>query len=173
MKGAIYIMGLLLAFVIYQPSLLANNGGGDDCVEICEEDQDTDLPKVFLIGQYSEEFETASEEYRLQLLEACNHDIDLAFGKWIDLLLKMEEYANMLEYDIKGVKMWIKVFWNEEGGIDHIAYYLKPKSRNISIDELSAFFMSFINHYQFPLTADDKFSHYGSAQFPILSPSRQ
>lgn len=130
---------------------------------------DLELPKVFLIGEYIEEFDLASAEYKLQLLEACEQDMHRAYFKWLSMLQEMENYADALEFDIKGVKMWIKVFWSPEGDIDHIAYYLKPNSKNVNVDELTAFFSSFIKQYKFPLTTDAKFSNYGSASFPVVS----
>lgn len=150
----------------------ANTGGDEDCeneaVETCYE-QDVELPKVFLIGEYAEEFDLASAEYSLQLIDACKQDMNLAYYKWLSMLQEMEEYAETLGFEMKGVKMWIKVFWAENGKIDHIAYYLKPKSRNVNVDELTAFLMSFMNKYEFPLITEEKFSNYGSAAFPIVS----
>ncbi len=153
----------LLITTLFSVSAFANNGGGDEC-----EDQNADLPKVFLIGEYAEEFETASSEYRLQLMEACNNDMEKAFNAWVGMLTEMEDYAEQLDIDIKGVKMWVKIFWNEDGQIAHIAYYLKPHSKNIDVDELTAFLMSFMNRYSFPVESAEKFSHYGSASFPTL-----
>lgn len=151
--------------------VFANTGGDDDCenetVETCEE-QDAKLPKVFLIGEYPEEFELASIEYKLHLLEACAQDMDRAYYKWQSMLIEMEDYAKALEFEIRGVKMWIKFFWAANGKIDHIAYHLKPKSRNVDKDRLTAFLMSFMDQYEFPLTAKEKFSNYSTATFPAI-----
>lgn len=150
-----------------------NTGGDEDCdsenTEICVEQQDVELPKVFLIGEYAEEFDAASAEYSLQLIDACKKDMNIAYIKWLSMLQEMENYAETLGFEIKGVKMWVKVFWDTNGTIDHIAYYLKPHSRNVDVNELTAFFMSFMNQYEFPLIAEEKFSNYGSAAFPIVT----
>ncbi len=172
MKRAIILFTFYTLLLGTPTFALANNGGGDDCVEENTENcdyQDLELPKVFLIGEYADEFEIASAEYSLQLMDACEQDMNKAYFKWLSMLQEMEDYADGLDFEIKGVKMWIKVFWDKDGTIDHIAYYLKPNSRNVNVDRLSAFFSSFMNQYQFPLEAKEKFSNYGSAAFPIVS----
>jgi hypothetical protein len=167
MKGKFGNMFFILLLLALPMIAFATEGEEGDCedygIEIC---QDNDLPKVFLIGEYPEQFELASEEYRLQLLDACEHDMKAAFDKWVGMLQAMEDFAELVEFDIKSVKMWIKVFWAEDGQIDHIAFYLKPNSKNVDVNQLTAFFQTFMNNYKFPLEAVDKYSHYGSASFP-------
>lgn len=172
MKGAIIKITLLTLLFTAPVMAYAYTGGEDDCAEDHTEtcvDQDLELPKVFLIGEYAEEFDLASAEYSLQLIDACKQDMNLAYFKWLSMLQEMEDYAESIDFEIKGTKMWIKVFWDTNGKIDHIAYYLKPNSRNVDLDELTAFFMSFMNRYEFPLITEEKFSNYGSASFPIVS----
>lgn len=171
MNGAIKKI-IFFSLITCTPFLaFANTGGDDDCenetVETCEE-QDVKLPKVFLIGEYPEEFDLASAEYNLQLLDACNQNMDRAYYKWQSMLIEMEDYAEALGFEIKGVKMWIKVFWAANGKIDHIAYHLKPKSRNVDQNRLTAFLMNFMDKYEFPLIADEKFSNYSIANFPTV-----
>ncbi len=128
--------------------------------------QKTQLPKVFLIGEFSQEFEEMSVSYRSNLLSVTDFDMEAAYDKWVSMLQEMEAYAEQINFDIKGVKLWVKVFWEPDGSIKHIAYYLKPKSRNIDTEELTAFFSSFINNYRFPLVTSKRYTHYGSAAFP-------
>jgi len=74
MNGAIKKI-IFFSLITCSPLLaLANTGGGDYCEEAGGEtclEQGLDLPKVFLIGEYAEEFELVEAEYKLQLLEAC------------------------------------------------------------------------------------------------------
>ncbi len=158
---------LLLFFTLPFMAFATDGDGCKEEEEVCEE-QGVELPKVFLIGEYSEEFERASEDYGKSLMDACGQDMRMAYIKWMTFLYDIEDYAADLNVDIMGLKMWVKVFWNEEGGIDHIGYYLKPRSKNFDADELKAFFMSFISGYTFPVKADEKFSHYGTTSFPIM-----
>lgn len=130
--------------------------------------QDTIPLKVFLIGEDQKSFEKLSLEYQDLLLTACDDDMEDAFMKWMQMLRDIEAYSEDLDYDIKGVKMWLKVFWGPEGTIRHIAYFLKPNSRNINIDQLTAFFKSFISQYKFPVVHSESYSHYGSAAFPTF-----
>ncbi len=127
------------------------------------------LPSVFVMGEYEEQFNSLMQEHEALLLSECDNDMDIAFEKWLSMLKEMEAYSEIIEYDLKGIKMWLNVFWDKNGTVDHIAYHLKPNSRNIDIEELTAFFVSFINNYKFPLVTDEKFSHYGSAAFPTFA----
>ena len=124
------------------------------------------LPKVFLIGEYEEQYGLLYETYHDILLTVCHDDMNLAFDKWMDMLTEMEAYSDQIDFELRGIKVWLKVFWNATGTIQHISYYLKPNSRNIDIAELSAFLSSFMNHYQLPIKTEVNFTHNGSAAFP-------
>jgi hypothetical protein len=127
---------------------------------------DTTPPKVFILGEHEKAYEQLNLEYSIMLLTACKGNMENAYQKWLSMLNEMEAYATLINYDIKGVKVWLNVFWKEDGTIKHIAYHLKQNSRNIDTAEFTAFLSSFINHYKFPLVTDQKYSHYGSAAFP-------
>ena len=129
----------------------------------------TVLPKVFRLGEHEKAYEKLYDVYNKALLEVCDDDMNLAFQKWLSMLEEMEAYATSIEYDIKGIKVWLNVFWNPDGSIRHIAYHLKVNSRNVDRDELSAFFSSFMNHYKFPMITESHYSHYGSASFPTFA----
>lgn len=168
MKGLVLNIAYTILLLSTPIVAFGTDGSEDkDCEEYCIE-QDVDLPKVFLIGEYAEEFETASEDYRLQLLDACDQDMGVAFDKWLGMLEEMENFAELIDFDIKSVRMWLKVFWGKDGKIDHIAYYLKPNSKNVDVNMLTAFFQTFMESYTFPLAAGEKYSHYGSASFPTI-----
>jgi hypothetical protein len=124
------------------------------------------LPKVFQIGEYEEQYGLLYEIYHDILLTVCNDDMNLAFDKWMNMISEMEAYANKIDFDLNGVKIWLKVFWNEDGTIRYLSYYRKPNSRNIDPAELSAFLSSFMNVYQMRVKSTVKYTHNGSAQFP-------
>lgn len=127
---------------------------------------DTTPPKVFILGEHESAYEKLNIDYPVMLLTACNGDMDLAYQKWLSMLTEMEAYATLINYDIKGVKVWLNVFWNQDGTVKHIAYHLKQNSRNIDTAEFTAFLISFMGKYKFPLINNEKYSHYGSASFP-------
>lgn len=129
----------------------------------------SDLPKVFLLGEHEKEYNQLSETSQASLLTVCENDMPKAFKKWISMTQEMEVYANQIEYDINGVKLWLHIFWKKDGSIKHIGYYLRPNSRNVDLPELNAFLTSFTNHYKFPLTAAKPYQHYSFAQFPVVS----
>ncbi len=126
------------------------------------------MPKVFILGEQEKEFENLQIEYEYSLLSVCNNDFEASFTQWILMLKQMEEYAVSIDYDLKGIKMWLQVFWHPDGSIHHVGYYLKPNSRNVRKEEMAAFFKGFIGHYKSSLTSTRKFSHYASANFPTL-----
>jgi len=119
------------------------------------------VPHVFLLGEYEEDFDELTLQHQTLLLTACEDDMTLAFGKWMSMVQEMEAYANLVNYDLDGIKMWLNVFWNQNGSVKHIAYFLKPNSKNVDTIELTRFMNEFISHYRFPLTYSKKFSHYG------------
>ena len=158
-----YIFVVLFLLV---PHLYAN--GGDPISRNTEEQpkQKSKHPAVFLIGENSEAFEELSLEYEGSLITACDNDMDIAYQRWREMLCAVEEYAVKKKYDIKGVKTWIKFFWSPDGTLDHIAYHLQPKSKNVSTKDLTKFFNDFVRHYQFPVASNVVYSHYASAAFP-------
>ena len=128
------------------------------------------LPKVYLLGEHEAGFDELTKKHSDMLLTVCGDSMNVAFTKWQDMLINMETYAEELSYDIKGSKMWLNIFWSPEGRIKHIAYYLKPNSRNLDQDKLKLFLISFMNQYNLPISYNKNFSHYGSASFPMISP---
>jgi len=114
-------------------------------------------PPVFLIGDNSKAFEALSRSHNIALIDACEDDMEVAFSKWVDMMLALETYSKEEGYDIRGIKMWIKIFWAADGSVEHIAYYLKPHSRNVATEELSNFFDNFISTYKLPLEVERSF----------------
>lgn len=133
------------------------------------ESDSTALPKVFIMGEYEDQFNSLMHEHEALLLSECDNDMAIAFEKWVSMLKEMEAYSEIVAYDLKGIKMWLNIFWDKDGAISHIVYHLKPNSRNIDLEELTGFFVSFTNNYKFPLVTDEKYSHYGSAAFPTFA----
>lgn len=132
-----------------------------------------DAPTVFLMGEQEAAYEKLNQTYKQSLLEACDNDMKLAFNKWLNMMQEMEAYADEINYDLNGVKLLMHVFWNADGQIDHIGYFLRPNSRNVDTAELSAFFTSFSRQYTFPVSSDRKFMHYTKASFPTFSERAQ
>ena len=129
------------------------------------------LPKVFLIGQYEDQYRIMSDEASDMLLSVCNDSMPYAFENWILMLSEMENMADEISFDLKGIKIWVNMYWKPDGTLKHIVYYPKPNSKNMEYDELSAFFAYFINNYKGKIEHTKPFSHYGSASFP--SPVRR
>lgn len=129
-----------------------------------------EYPKVFLISEDFRVFEKLSSEYPSSLLDVYSYDMDKSYKQWMTMLHSMETYAERINYDIRGVKIWIKVYWAADGSIDYIGYCLKPNSRFMRHNEFSAFLKGFMatSHQSWSVTPTTKFSHYASASFPTF-----
>lgn len=124
------------------------------------------VPKVFLIGEYEEQYLSLSKQHPAIFMSVYSNDIDRAFRGWSDMLMDMEDYAVDLDFDIKGVKLWFNIYFNPDGTIKHFAFYPKPNSRNVPVEHLSAFFKNFIAQYKLPVKAEKGFHHSASGGFP-------
>ena len=124
------------------------------------------LPLVFVLGENAEQYDAMTEQYTNMLLDECKGNMQSAYTKWMSMLKEMEAYAEEINYNLDGVQIWMNVFWNKNGSIKHIAYYLKPESKVVPLDELTAFIKTFAQQYKFPLLSNKKYVHYGHAFFP-------
>lgn len=126
-------------------------------------------PRVFLIDENELLFEELSEEYKTLMIAACKNDINLASREWLKTLISMQAYAARWEYydAMIGVKIWIKVFCDKRGRIQHIAYAVKPGSRNVDTQVFSAFLERFLRVHRMDIRSKSKFSHYTSVTFPV------
>ena len=125
-------------------------------------------PTVFQIGDQPEAFEKLSEDYETGLLDVCDNDVKKAHQQWILMLKAMENYAKANDFDINGLKMWMKVFWEEDGTIKHIAFHLKPTSKNLDRKTLENFLKNFSKSHSIDVKAAENYSQYSSAAFPTL-----
>lgn len=125
------------------------------------------LPRVFEIGTYEEEYEQLVQYYPNSLLEVCSNDTRLAFRKLISMYKEMEVFAANANYDVGGVRTWVHVFWNADGSIQHLAFHLRPNSRNIDKNVFKAFLADFVRVYKMPLISEQPYSLYTSVSFPV------
>jgi len=159
-KNLLLILFCMLAFIEINAQAASNSP--------IYQVQDPVGPKVFLIGEYEDQYNKLLVDYETLLLTACEYDMNVAYDKWMSMLHEMEAYADEINFDIKGTKFWLNVFWNKDGSVKHIAYHLKPISRNIDTADMSAFFSSFMNNYNFPFKYHKNYSHHGSVAFPLF-----
>lgn len=127
------------------------------------------LPTVFALGQYDgQPFENLKAGYETQLLTVCRNDMEMAYYLWVHVLKHIETQSVKTGFNLDGVKLWLYIFWNKDGTIDNIAFYPKPNSKNIKNEDMAAFLATFCKTYKFPMTAATNFSHYSTANFPVL-----
>jgi hypothetical protein len=132
---------------------------------------DSKVDVVFFIGEDEKNYEKLVEKYNTMLFAVCNNNMELAYDHWSLLLKDIEEYSAKSGIDLKGVKLWLNVFWAKDGRIDHIVFYPKPNSKNLNYDNIKVLLTNFVSSYQSPLKHTVGFSHYGSGAFPVFSKS--
>jgi hypothetical protein len=125
--------------------------------------------KVFFIGEDEQQYEKLVKNYNVLLFTVCENSMEKAYDNWATLMKEIENASEKANIDLKGVKLWLNVFWDKEGKIDYIVFYPKPNSRNLNYDLIKTFLSNFVKTYQSPLKYTTKFSHYGSVSFPIFS----
>lgn len=123
--------------------------------------------KVCLIGENELEYEQLMSDCTTPLLYITDNSMDEAFDIWTNMLAQMTSSASDQGLDIKGVKIWINLFWEADGSIKKIVYYPKPKSKNMDFDQLTAFFQTFAEDYNLDIDYETCFSHHGTAAFPV------
>ena len=126
------------------------------------------VPSVFLIGQYEDQYLALSQQYPASFLSVYHDDIDRAYRSWTNILMDMEDYAGQINFDIKGIKLWINLYFNPDGTISHLAFFPKPNSRNVPDDYLTAFFKNFVRNYRLQVKAEKGFQNSASAAFPTF-----
>lgn len=127
------------------------------------------LPRVFMIGDHEKAYEKLVLDCNTMLLSVCQDNMQLAYSSWTKMIKDMEAYSDELNFDLKGVKIWLNVFWNADGTVRNIVYYPKPNSRNMNFEELTAFFTNFVKNYEFTYKTPMCYSHYGSASWPTFA----
>jgi len=132
----------------------------------------TAYPKAFVIGEHSATFETLNDLYNNQLLTVCDNDLKKAYRQWKRVLSDIDRYAQINGFKLKGVKMWVKIYWSESGQIEHIAYDLKRQSKKINKKKFTKLLTKYIESKPEPfMVGVSNFSHYGSVNYPIHSAS--
>jgi hypothetical protein len=127
------------------------------------------LPQVFALGQYDgQPFEKLKAAHETQLLTVCRNDMETAYYLWVHVLKHIETQSVKTGFDLNGVKLWLYIFWNKDGSISNIAFFPKPNSKNFKTEDMAAFLTNFCKIYKFPLGADMPFSHYSTANFPVM-----
>lgn len=127
------------------------------------------VPSVFFIGEHEAAFEKMVKDYQTMLMTVCDNNMEQTHDNWTNFLKDIENYATTQNIDLKGTKYWLNVFWNKDGSIDHIAFYPKPNSRNMDYEDIKIMLTGFVRVYQSPVKYKTRFSHYGSASFPVFT----
>ncbi len=152
---------LLISFLLLlQSNVLCQSASGTD--------SSSDLPTTFLISEDDRAYGELVSSTPVLLLEVCNNSMDEAYKKWIYMLADIEEKAAEEGFEIRGLKIWMNVFWSANGNISHIVCYPKPNSKNIEYNDFTKFLNRFAKDYKLDVKSNKSFAHYGSASFPTF-----
>ena len=128
------------------------------------------MRRAFILGENEEQYDAMRVEYARTLLIVCENNQEKALTSWFKLLKDMEAYSEKIGHSLDGVKLYINVFWNTDGSIDHIGILPMNDSKNIKHENLVAFFASFVRQYTpKDLESDKKYSHYTTVNFPTFA----
>lgn len=100
------------------------------------------------------------------LLNLYDGDIEQAMQDWFGLLRDIEKFAVNEEVNLNGVKLWMNVFFKEDGSIEAIGYHPKSDCKNMEWPVFEAMLKEFSKQYRFSKQSDQPFSHYGAAMWP-------
>jgi hypothetical protein len=151
------LLTMILGMCLYTSSLYGQSTNGN-------------LPQVFFIGEYQSEYDQLIVKHNEVLLSVHNNSMEKAFNHWTGILTAMEQYAEKHDFDLKGVKIWINIFWDANGKIKHLAFYPKPNSKNIDYEKMKLIVSEFVENYNaVTVTSKKAYSHYGTANFPIFA----
>ncbi len=153
----VVLLTMIIGMCLYTSSLFGQTSGNS-------------LPQVFFIGEYQTEYDQLIIKHSEVLLNIHNNSMDKAFNQWTSILTSLEQYSEKRHFDLKGVKIWINVFWDVNGKIKHLAFYPKPNSKNIDYEKMKSVVSDFLESYNgvaFP--SKKAYSHYGTANFPIFA----
>ena len=118
------------------------------------------------MGEFGKAYEILVSECEVPLNDILGSSMDSTYHHWIKTLNQLERHAENMQFDIRGVKVWMNIFWADNGDIQHIAYFPKKTSRNIDFKRFVKMLESFIEQYTGTLKHSSCYSHYGSASFP-------
>lgn len=102
------------------------------------------------------------------LVQIDGMNMSKAYTVWLSMLSDLEQHAVNINYDIKGFKLWLNVYWNPDGSIRQIIFYPKPNSRNVDFNHFIDFMNTYAQTYVLPVAHTACFSHFGSASFPTF-----
>jgi hypothetical protein len=125
------------------------------------------IPTIINVRKDTKLLEQLSSDYKSSLFLASDTSFEKTAKNWKHLLSAMEFYSQQINFDLRGVKLWLKVFWAKNGQIDHISYYLSNGSINIGLVDLEAFLSSFIKNYTLPQKHNHRFSYDARIIFPL------
>ncbi len=124
------------------------------------------MPTVFTVGEYGKKYEELVSDCDLALFQISGQSMDTAYMHWLEVLNDIESFSNNNNFDIRGVKIWVNIFWNADGSIQHIVYFPKRSSRNINFDHFGKMLEDYIKYANPFLLSGGCYSHFGSASFP-------
>lgn len=124
--------------------------------------------KAFFIGEQQDYYHQLTSEYGTSLLEVCENSMVKSYSVWSETMIEIEEYCLANDFDIKGVKLWINLFWESDGSLQNVVFHEKPNSILLDYDKLRTLLVDYLEVATLGPVSETKYSHYGSVSFPVF-----
>ncbi len=124
------------------------------------------LPSSFLIGENEQAYDGILLQYSRGLVDLCG-GTEKTFDIWTRVMADLEEFSKKNDMDLRGLKLWMNMFFNNAGGIDYIVYYPKPNSKNMEFEKLTRLFSAFCKEYRTSFVVGEKCMLNATVSFPF------
>lgn len=165
-------MKLIFNFVIILLFSCSSFGQSEriDTLQITISNDSLDIPKLFQLGdkRYDRQYKVLSKLYPNSLLDIHFDKTYKAGEHWRDIIKTIDDYAIEHNIDINGLKIWMHIFFSENGEIDYLGYYFKPNSKIKDQEMLKDLISKSLNQYKYHEKLNGKGNHYSGAGFPIF-----
>ena len=133
------------------------------------QETDAELPRIFVLGANEKAHMEVDSAYTESLLNASQNNMRAAQRSWLNLLVSMEDYAHQIKFPLDGIKVYIHLYCDGTGKINHLGFLPLADSRNVPMPELRAFFSSFTRHNDFPASPCPRFKFNSKVDFPLMA----
>ena len=128
-----------------------------------------DVTRCFQIGENQDQFLLLAQNHPSTLLDVYDNSMTNSYKAFTDVMKSLEKYADNKGLDLKGLKLWVNVYWDKSGEITHITYYPKPNSKNLDYKQVTKLFDEFIADAPLSKTYHENYIHNGSIAFPVFN----
>lgn len=93
-------------------------------------------------------------------------NINEAFSLWNDFENQFITFLASQKSSFEGGKIWVEIYWNADGNIEHVGYFSQKKLTRSKDEELSDLFTSFVDEYDPVEPFGEQIFHFGIIYIP-------